>query len=88
MGTQEDLNNTVCAIAYRLVSTIHNCKVLHGLTIQKLTKDNNHLCHEVGELMIQLEDKWDNIKMPDGYQPNSGQVSIQIPIVGGYKNAK
>jgi hypothetical protein len=88
LAAWEDLNDTYCAIAYGLISTIHNCKVLHSITITKLTKDYDHLCHKVGKLTIDLKDKRDNIEMPKGFKQNAGHVNTQIPITGGYCNAK
>ena len=71
----------VHAIAYGLISTIHNHKVLHGITILKLTKDCNHLHKKVSKLAINLKDKRDNIKMPEGFKLNAGCVNAQVLLV-------
>ena len=88
LATQDDLNDAICAIAFGLISTIHNCEVLHGLTIEKLTQDCNNLHHKVDELTIDLEDKQNNVKMPEGFEPNAGCIETQVPISNGYRNAK
>jgi hypothetical protein len=85
---QDDLNDTIHAITFSLISTVHNCEVLHSLTIEKLTRDYNDLHHKVGELTIDLEDKRDKVEMPVGFGPNAGHVETQIPISNGYRNAK
>jgi hypothetical protein len=82
------LNDMVHTIAYGLISMIHNCEVLHSITISKLTEDCNHLHHKVSELTIDLKDKRDNIEMLKGFKPNAGHVNTQVPISGGYKNTK
>ena len=79
---------TVHAITFGLISTVHNCEVLHSLTIEKPTKDCNELCHKVGKLTINLEDKRDNVEMPEGFEPNAGYVETQVPIGNGYRNTK
>ena len=88
LAMQDDLNDAVCAIAFGLISTIHNREVLHGLTIEKLTQDCNNLCHKVSKLTINLKDKRDNIEMPEGFELNAGHIETQVPISDGYRNTK
>jgi hypothetical protein len=84
LATQPDLNKTVRAIAYRLVSTIHHQEVTHVLE----TKERNETNRVLQERLKQYADKIDREFFlpgcPEGYKPNKGQVSTQIPIREGY----
>jgi hypothetical protein len=56
LTTQMDLNETVHAIAYRLVSTVHNREVLHALKSKRLlAESNNELATTNQDLQKQLE---------------------------------
>jgi hypothetical protein len=43
LTTQMDLNQTVHAIAYGLISTVHNREVLHALESKRLAESNDEL---------------------------------------------
>jgi hypothetical protein len=84
LATQPDLNETVCAITYGLVSTVHRQEVAHALE----TKEHDETNQVLQERLKQYADKIDHSfflpRCPDGYTPNEGQVSTQIPIGKGY----
>jgi hypothetical protein len=84
LATQPDLNETVRAIAYGLVSTVHRREVAHALE----TKERNETNRVLQQRLKQYVDKIDRNFLlpgcPGGYKPNEGRVSTQIPIGEGY----
>jgi hypothetical protein len=84
LATQPDLNEIVRAIAYRLVSTVHRWEVAHALE----TKERDETNWVLQERLKQYADKVDREFFlpgcPNGYEPNEGRISTQIPISEGY----
>jgi hypothetical protein len=84
LATQPDLNETVRAIAYGLVSTVHRREVAHALE----TKERDEMNRVLQAKLKTYADKIDRDFLlpgcPDGFEPNDGRVSTLIPIEGGY----
>jgi len=89
LASQPDLNETIRAIAYGLVSTVHNHKVLHALQSKGLQDTNAALQDRIKNFERKADHSFDTPLRPIGYQDNDGRVSTQVPIGGGYyANAK
>src|SRR6267142_1425397 len=84
LASQPDLNETVRAIAYGLVSTVHNRKVLHALQSKGLQDTNAALQDRIKGLEREANDGFNIPLRPVGYEDNEGRVSTQVPIGGGY----
>jgi hypothetical protein len=91
LTTQMDLNETICAIAYGLVSTIHNREVLHALESKCLAKSNDELattnrdlCKHLKQYSHQADRDLELPIQPVGYEDNNGRVMAQVPIDEGY----
>jgi hypothetical protein len=84
LATQPDLNETVRAIAYGLVSTVHRHEVAHALE----TKERNETNWVLQERLKKYADKIDRefflLGCPNGYEPNEGRVSTLIPVGEGF----
>jgi hypothetical protein len=79
LTTQMDLNKTVHAIAYELISTMHNQEVLHALESKQLAKSNDELATTNQDLQKWLERysqqadrKLELPIQPHGYEDNAG----------------
>jgi hypothetical protein len=84
LTTQPDLNETVHAIAYRLVSTVHRQEVAHALETKECNETNRVLQERLKQYADKVNRKFFLPGCPDGYKPNEGRVSTQIPIGEGY----
>jgi hypothetical protein len=84
LSTQPDLNETVRAIAYGLVSTVHRREVAHAIE----TKERDETNRVLQQRLKQYADKIDRDFLlpgcPDDYEPNDGRVSTLIPVEGGF----
>jgi hypothetical protein len=78
LATQPDLNETVHAIAYRLISTVHRREVAHVLETNRVLQDKLKKYAEKVDMDFFL------LGCPDRYKPNDGRVSTLIPIGEGY----
>src|SRR6266850_834252 len=89
LASQPDLNKTIRAIAYGLVSTIHNWEVLHTLQSKGLQDTNTALQDHIKNFERKADHSFELPLRPIGYEDNNGRVSTQVPIGGGYyANAK
>jgi len=89
LASQPNLNETIRAIAYGLVSTIHNWEVLHALQSKGLQDTNVALQDCIKNFKCEADRSFELPLHPIGYEDNNGQVSTQVPIRGGYyANAK
>src|SRR6266850_1173008 len=89
LASQPNLNKTVRAIAYGLVSTIHNREVLHALQSKGLQDTNAALQDCIKNFEREADHSFDTPLHPIGYEDNDGRVSTQVPVGGGYyANAK
>src|SRR6267142_5165897 len=89
LASQPDLNETVRAIAYRLISTVHNREVVHTLQSKGLQDTNAALQDHIKNFKCKADHSFDLPLHPIRYKDNNGRVSTQVPIRGGYyANAK
>jgi hypothetical protein len=89
LATQPDLNKTVRAIAYRLVSTVHRREVTHVLETKERDETNWVLQERLKQYADKVNCDFFLPRCPDGYEPNEGRVFMQIPVGEGYfVNAK
>jgi len=85
LASQPDLNETVRAIAYGLVSTIHNREVVHALQSKGLQDTNAALQDRIKNLEHEADRVFEQLPLrPIGYKDNNGHVTTQVPIGGGY----
>src|SRR6267142_4706993 len=84
LASQPDLNETVRAIAYGLVSTVHNREVIHALQIKGIQDTNAALQVRIKNFERKADHSFDTPLRPIGYQDNDGRISTQVPIGGGY----
>jgi len=84
LASQPDLNETVRAIAYGLISTVHNRKVLHALQSKGLQDTNAALQEHIKSFKHEADCSFKLPLHPIGYEDNNGRVTTQVPIGGGY----
>jgi len=84
LTSQPDLNKTIRAITYGLISTIHNQEVLHALQSKGLQDTNVALQDRIKNFECEADRSFKLPLCPIGYKDNNGQVSTQVPIGGGY----
>jgi hypothetical protein len=84
LATQPDLNETVCVIAYGLVSTVHRHEVAHALETKERDETNRVLQAKLKTYTDKIDRKFFLPSCPDGYKPNNGRVSTLIPIGEGF----
>jgi hypothetical protein len=84
LATQPDLNETVCTIAYRLVSTVHRWEVAHALETKELDETNRVLQQRLKQYADKIDRDFLLPGCPNSYEPNEGRVSTQTLIRGGY----
>jgi hypothetical protein len=84
LATQPDLNRTARAIAYGLVSTVHHREVAHALETKEHDETNQVLQERLKKYVEKVDHDFFLPGCPDGYEPNDGHISTQIPIEGGY----
>src|SRR6267142_1907330 len=85
LTSQPDLNETVQAIAYGLVSTVHNREVLHALQSKGLQDTNAALQDRIKNFEREADRVFEQLPLrPIGYEDNNGRVTTQVPIGGGY----
>jgi hypothetical protein len=82
--TQPDLNKTVRAIAYGLVSTIHRREVAHALKTKERDETNRVLQERLKKYAEKIDKDFFLPGCPDGYKPNNGCVSTLIPVGEGF----
>jgi hypothetical protein len=81
---QPDLNETVCAIAYGLISTVHRREVAHALKTKERDEMNRVLQEKLKKYAEKIDCEFFLPGCPDGYEPNDGRVSTLIPIGEGF----
>jgi hypothetical protein len=84
LATQPDLNDTVRAIAYGLVSTVHHREVAHALETKECDETNRVLQKKLKAYTDKIDRDFFLPGCPDGYEPNDGHVSTLIPIREGF----
>jgi hypothetical protein len=84
LATQPDLNETVRAIAYGLVSTVHRHEVAHALETKERDKTNQVLQEKLKKYAKKIDKDFFLPGCPNGYEPNDGRVSTLIPIGEGF----
>jgi hypothetical protein len=84
LATQPDLNETVRAIAYGLVSTVHRREVAHALETKERDETNRALQKKLKAYADKIDRDFFLPGCPDGYEPNDGRVSTLIPVAGGF----
>jgi hypothetical protein len=84
LATQPDLNETVRAIAYGLVSTVHRRKVAHALETKEHDETNRVLQAKLKTYIDKIDREFFLPGCPDGYEPNDGRISSLIPIGEGF----
>jgi len=84
LANQPDLNKSIRAIAYGLVSTVHNRKVLHALQSKGLQDTNTALQDRIKTFEHEADRNFELPICPIGYKDNNGRVTTQVPIGGGY----
>jgi hypothetical protein len=84
LATQPDLNETVRAIAYGLVSTVHCREVAHALETKERDETNRALQKKLKAYSDKIDRDFLLPGCPDGYEPNDGRVSTLIPVAGGF----
>jgi hypothetical protein len=84
LATQPDLNETVRAIAYGLVSTVHRREVTHTLETKECDKTNRALQKKLKAYAEKIDHNFFLPGCLDGYEPNDGHVSTLIPVGEGF----
>src|SRR6267142_6721841 len=84
LASQPDLNETICAITYGLVSTIHNREVLYTLQSKGLQDTNAALQDHIKNFECEADCSFELPLHPVGYEDNNRRVSTQVTIGGGY----
>jgi hypothetical protein len=84
LATQPDLNETVRAIAYGLVSTVHRREVAHALETKERDETNRTLQKKLKAYADKIDRDFFLPGCPDGYEPNDRHVSTLIPVAGGF----
>jgi hypothetical protein len=84
LATQPDLNETVCTIAYGLISTVHRREVAHALETKERDETNWVLQAKLKTYADKIDREFFLPGCPDGYKPNDGRVSTLIPIGEGF----
>jgi hypothetical protein len=84
LATQPDLNETVRAIAYGLVSTVHRREVAHTLETKERDETNRALQKKLQAYADKINREFFLPGCPEGYEPNDGRVSTLIPIGEGF----
>jgi hypothetical protein len=84
LATQPNLNETVRAIAYGLVSTVHRCEVAHALETKECNETNQALQKKLKAYMDKIDCDFFLPGCPDGYKPNDGHISTLIPVGEGF----
>jgi hypothetical protein len=84
LTTQPDLNKTVHAIAYGLVSTVHRREVAHALKTKERDETNHVLQEKLKKYAEKIDREFFLPGCPDGYEPNDGRVSTLIPVREGF----
>jgi hypothetical protein len=84
LATQPDLNETVRAIAYSLVSTVHRREVTHALETKERDETNHVLQEKLKKYAEKIDKEFFLLGCPDGYEPNDGRVSTLIPVGEGF----
>jgi hypothetical protein len=84
LATQPDLNETVRAIAYGLISTIHCHEVAHTLETKECDETNRILQEKLKKYAEKIDKEFFLPGCPDGYEPNDGHVSTLIPVGEGF----
>jgi hypothetical protein len=84
LATQPDLNETVQAIAYGLVSTVHRREVAHALETKERDETNRVLQARLKQYSDKLDREFFLPGCPNGFELNEGRVTTQIPIGEGY----
>jgi hypothetical protein len=84
LATQPDLNETVRAIAYGLVSTVHRREVAHALETKECDETNRALQKKLQAYAEKIDRDFFLPGCPDGYELNDGHVSTLIPVAGGF----
>jgi hypothetical protein len=84
LATQPDLNETVRAIAYGLVSTVHRREVAHAIETKERDETNRTLQKKLKAYVDKIDQDFFLPGCPDGYEPNDGRVSTLIPIARGF----
>src|SRR5713101_1269600 len=86
MEVGNDLNNTMCTVAYGLISTV--CQRT-AVTDQRLTEACCHInqltrtVHSCEAKIRHLRDRAGNVNMPPKFEHNGGQVDIQVSSHNG-----
>jgi hypothetical protein len=81
---QPDLNETVHAIAYGLVSTVHRREVAHALKTKEHDETNQILQEKLKSYADKINREFFLPGCPNGYKPNDGRVSTLIPVGEGF----
>jgi hypothetical protein len=84
LATQPSLNETVRAIAYGLVSTIHRREVAHALETKEHDETNQTLQKKLKAYADKINCNFFLPGCPDGYEPNDSHVSTLNPIGEGF----
>jgi hypothetical protein len=84
LATQPDLNETVRAIAYGLVSTVHRREVAHALETKEHNETNCVLQEKLKKYAEKIDKEFFLPGCPDGYEPNDSRVSTLIPVGEGF----
>ena len=84
LTTQPDLNETVHAIAYGLVSTIHRHEVAHALETKERDETNWVLQEKLKKYAEKIDREFFLLGCPNGYKPNDGRISTLIPVREGF----
>jgi hypothetical protein len=84
LATQPDLNETVCAIAYGLISTVHRREVAHALETKERDKTNHVLQEKLKKYTEKIDKEFFLPGCPNGYEPNNSRISTLIPVGEGF----
>jgi hypothetical protein len=84
LATQPNLNETVRAIAYGLVSTVHRREVAHALETKERDETNCVLQEKLKKYAEKIDHDFFLPGCPDGYKQNDSHISTLIPVGEGF----
>src|SRR6266851_1553944 len=82
----DNLNATIRATAYRLMSTIHRRAAQYSHNIQQSEQrvlEQRNIMAQREEEIARLHARWGGTQAPTGFIPNKGHVTCVIPTSGG-----
>jgi hypothetical protein len=86
MGQFQDLDKTICGVAYGLISTVHKCTIGYEVGKMEANARIKECDEEIAGLQVplaQLEGAVDAYEKPEGFSINDGRIANLIPLNNG-----